>query len=87
MGAKSNAHRGLVGKPEEKGLHAKTLCKQEDNIKMHRKEIKWKGMECINMAQERHKWWAVAKTVRNFQDTHTHTHTCMHMHTQNQFFS
>jgi hypothetical protein len=36
-----------------------------DNIKMNLKEIGLKGMEWINLAQERDKWQAVVYTVMN----------------------
>jgi hypothetical protein len=27
------------------------------------KEIGWEGVDCIHLAQDRHRWWAVMSTV------------------------
>jgi hypothetical protein len=38
----------------------------EDNIKMYVKEIEWKGVDRIGVAQDREKPGAVVSTVMNF---------------------
>ena len=54
----------LVGKPE--GKEALSRCRHRwDNIKMNVKETGWKGMDWINLAQDRDKWQAVGCTVMN----------------------
>ena len=39
----------------------------EDSVRMDMKEIEWRGMECINLAPNSVKWWAVMNMVMNVQ--------------------
>jgi hypothetical protein len=50
-------------KPEERRPLGRPNRRQEDNIKMNLKEIGWKSVEWIYLAQDRDKWWAVLNTV------------------------
>jgi hypothetical protein len=43
----------LVGKPEEKRRVGRPRRRWVDNIKMHRREIGWDGMDWIELAQDR----------------------------------
>jgi hypothetical protein len=52
-------HRVLVGKSEGKRPLVEPRHKWEDNTKMHVKEVDWDGMDWINVAQDRDKWWYV----------------------------
>jgi hypothetical protein len=45
MGAKMNAYRMLVGKPEGKRPLGRPRRRWVDNIKMDRREIGWSGMD------------------------------------------
>jgi hypothetical protein len=45
LGAKRNAHRILVGKPEGKRSILKPRHWWEDNIKMELTEVEWGGMD------------------------------------------
>jgi hypothetical protein len=38
-----------------------------DNIKMDLRDIKWGGMDWIDLAQDRHQWWAPANIVITFK--------------------
>jgi hypothetical protein len=38
-----------------------------DNIEMDLREIKWVGMDCIDLAQDRDKWRALVNTVMNLR--------------------
>jgi hypothetical protein len=38
-----------------------------DNIKVDITEIRWDGLECINLAQDRSKWLAITNTVKKFR--------------------
>jgi hypothetical protein len=54
-GEKRNAHRVLVGKLEGKRSHRRPTCRWE-GMKMDLREIEWKGMDWINVAQDRDRW-------------------------------
>jgi hypothetical protein len=47
MGEKRNAYKMLVRNPEEKGI-----TRRVDNIKMDLREIRWSGMDWIDLAQD-----------------------------------
>jgi hypothetical protein len=63
MGEKMNACRILLGKPEGKRPRRRWL----DNIKMDLIEIRWDGVDWINMAQDRDQWRALVNVVLNFR--------------------
>jgi hypothetical protein len=47
--------RILVGRPEgRRPLHRPRRC--EDNIKMDLQEVRWGGMDWIDLAQDRNRW-------------------------------
>jgi hypothetical protein len=52
-GAKVNAYRILVGKPEGKTPLGKPRGGWVDNIKMDLREIGWDDMDWIDLAQDR----------------------------------
>jgi hypothetical protein len=58
---KKNAYRILVRKPEER-----PRCSWEDSIKMVVKEIRWGGMDWIDMAQDKEQWMLLVDAVINF---------------------
>jgi hypothetical protein len=66
-GEKRNEYRILVGKPEGKRPLGKYRRRREDNIKMDLREIEWRGMEWIDLAQNRDQWRALVNTVMNLQ--------------------
>jgi hypothetical protein len=37
----------------------------EDNIKMDLQGIGWGSMECIDLAEDRERWWALVNVVIN----------------------
>jgi hypothetical protein len=52
------------GKTEEAGrLVDLGGRKSEDNIEMGFREIWWRGVDCINLAEDRTKWRALVNTV------------------------
>jgi hypothetical protein len=53
MGAKKNAYRILVGKPDGKRPLGRPRRKWVDNIKMDLREIGWDVMDWIDIAQKR----------------------------------
>jgi hypothetical protein len=63
IGKNRNAHRILVGKPEERRPRGKPRCRWVDNIKMDLREIGWGGTEWIDLAQDMDKWKALVNMV------------------------
>jgi hypothetical protein len=53
IGAKMNAYRILVGKPEGKRPLGRPRCRWVGNIKMDLREIGWDGVDWIDLAQDR----------------------------------
>jgi len=54
-----NAYKILAGKPEEKRPFGRPGGRWEDNIRMDLREIRWKGVDWIHVAQDRDWWRAV----------------------------
>ena len=67
MGKRRDAYRILVLKPKGKRQLGKLAHRWENNIRMDLKEIRWKGVDWIELLQYRGKWWAVVNTVMNPQ--------------------
>jgi hypothetical protein len=63
MGAKRNACRTLVGKPEGKRPLGIPRRRWVDNIKIDLREIGWVGMDWMDLAQDRDQWRALVNTV------------------------
>jgi hypothetical protein len=63
MGARRDACRILVGKPE--GKISLGRRKWVGNIKMDLGEIGWDGVDWIELAQDRNQWRALVNTVMN----------------------
>jgi hypothetical protein len=66
-GAKRNAYRILVRKPERKRPLGRPRRRWVDNIKMDPREIGWDGMDWIHLAQDRDQWKALVSTVMNLR--------------------
>jgi hypothetical protein len=60
-------YRVLVGKPEVKRPLGRNRRKWEDNIKMDLQKVGCGGMDWIDLAQDRDKWWALVNAVMNFR--------------------
>jgi hypothetical protein len=56
-----------VGKPEGKRPLGRPRRRWVDNIKMDLREIRWDGMEWIELAQDRDQWRALVDTVMNLR--------------------
>jgi hypothetical protein len=67
MGEKRNAYRIMVGKPEGKRPLGRPRRRWMDNIKMDLIEIRWDGVDWMNMAQDRDQWRALVNTVLNLR--------------------
>ena len=67
MGYRSGIYRVLVGKPEVKRPLGRPRRRWEDNNKMDLQEMECGGMDCIDLAQDRDKWWALVNAVMNLR--------------------
>jgi len=56
-----------VAKPERKRPLGKPRRKWEDNIKMDLQKVGCGGMDCIELALDRDRWWALVNAVMNLQ--------------------
>jgi hypothetical protein len=63
-GAKRNACRILVGKPERKRLK-RPRYRLVDNSKRDLRKIGWSGMDWIDLSQVREQWRALENFVMN----------------------
>ena len=61
-------YRVLVGKPERmKPLVRPRRRWEGDNIKMDLQEVGCEGMDWIELAQDRDRWWALVNAVMNLR--------------------
>jgi hypothetical protein len=67
MGEGRNVYRVLVGKPEGEGPLERPRRRWEDGIKMDLREIGWRGVEWIHLAQDRYCLRAVVNAVMNLR--------------------
>jgi hypothetical protein len=65
IGETRNAHTILAERREEKRPLGRPRRRRENNIKMNLKGIVGEGVDCIHLAQDRDRRWAVANTVMN----------------------
>jgi hypothetical protein len=66
MGAEKDAHRVLVGKPEEETPLGRPGCRRESIIKNDLRETGWSVTDWIDLAQNRNQQRALVNTVMNY---------------------
>jgi hypothetical protein len=64
-GETRNAYRLLVGMPGGKRSLGRPRCRWVDNIKMDLREIRWDGIDWIDLAQNMDQWRALVNAVMN----------------------
>jgi hypothetical protein len=64
---RDDINRTLVGLPEGKRPLGRPRRRWVDNIKMDLRDIKWDGMDWIDVAQNRDQWMALVNTVMNLR--------------------
>jgi hypothetical protein len=67
MGDRRGANRALVQRSDRKNSHGRLTHRWEDNIKMDIQKVGWGGMDWINLAQDRDRWWALVNAVINLR--------------------
>jgi hypothetical protein len=67
MGERRGVYRVLVGKPEGKRELGRPRNSWVDNIKMDFQEVRWLGMDWIDLAQDRDRCRAVVDAVMNLR--------------------
>ena len=55
------------GKPEGKTPLGRPRCRWEDNIKTGLQEVRCRGMDWIELARVRDRWWALVNGVLNLR--------------------
>jgi hypothetical protein len=60
-------YRASVGKPEGKRLLRRPRRRWEDNIKIDLQEVRYGGMDWIELAQDRGRWRAFGIAVMNIR--------------------
>jgi hypothetical protein len=64
-GEKRNAYGILVEKLGRKRTLGRPRGRWVNNVKMDLREIAWGGMDCIDLAEDRDQWRALAHTAMN----------------------
>jgi hypothetical protein len=67
MGERRVVYRVLVGKPEGKRPLGRPRSRWEDNIKIESQEVGCGGVDWIELAQDRDRWWALVNAVMNLR--------------------
>jgi hypothetical protein len=67
MGEGRGAYRILLGRPEGRRPLGRPRRRWEDNIKINLQEVGWKGVDWIDMTEDRDRWRAVVSAVMNLR--------------------
>jgi hypothetical protein len=67
MGEGRDMYRVLVGKPEGKRPMGRPTHRWEDNVNVDLLEVGCGGMDWIELAQDRARWWVLVNAVMNLQ--------------------
>jgi len=62
-----NLYSIFVGKPEGKIPLGRPRPRWEDNIKMEVRELEWKGVDWVRLAQDREQWRDEVNMVMNLR--------------------
>jgi hypothetical protein len=57
----------MVGRPDGRRPLERPRRRWQDDIKMDFKDVGWGGMDWIDVAQDRDRWWALVNVVMNLR--------------------
>jgi hypothetical protein len=66
-GTEREVHRVLVGKPDGKRPIGRPRRRWKDNIEMTLQEVGEDCGNCMELVQDRDRWWALVCIVKNFR--------------------
>jgi hypothetical protein len=66
-GERRGTYRVLVGKADRRRPLGRPRRRWEDNIEMDLPEVGWGGLDCIDLSEDRDRWWAVVNAVMNLR--------------------
>jgi hypothetical protein len=67
MGEKKKTYMILVGMSEENRPLVRPRRRWVDNIKMNLREIRWDGIDWIDLGQDRDQWRTLVNTLLNLR--------------------
>jgi hypothetical protein len=67
IGERGGGYKVLVGKTEGKSPLGRPRRRWEYNIKMDLQELGCERVDCIDLAQDRGRWWALVNAVMKFR--------------------
>ena len=67
MRERRGVYRIWVGKPDGKRALVRPKRRWEDNIKIDFKDVGGGGMDWIDLAQDRDRWWVLVNVVMNLR--------------------
>jgi len=67
MGKRRDVYRVFVGKPEGKRPLGRPRRRWENNIKIDLQEVACGGVDWIELAQDRDRWWVLVNAVMNLR--------------------
>jgi hypothetical protein len=67
IGEKRRAYRILVGRPEGRRPLGRPRFRWEDTIKVDLQKVWWRGIDWIDLAQDRDRWRAAVNAEMNLR--------------------
>jgi hypothetical protein len=62
---KDKKYKVLVGKPEEKRLFRRLVCRWDDDVRMDLRETRCEYVDWTHLIQDRVQWWTPTNMAKN----------------------